>query len=119
MNQNGFALITGTSGGLGRSLPAELAGRHHNLILVAHPIEPHGAFASELRQSKPITVLVSESDLCRPGAGNDRPHSLPAVMSPAKTRQFVSAALTNLTNVVFRPVQRLREPPYSHWDKLG
>jgi short-subunit dehydrogenase len=100
MNQNGFALITGPSGGLG-IFARELAGRHHNLILVAHPIEPHGAFASELLQSKPITVLVSESDLCRPGAGNDRPHSLPAVMSSAKTRQFVSGALTNLANVAF------------------
>ena len=70
MNHNGFALITGASGGLGMALARELDGRHHNLILVAHRIEPHGAFASELRQSKPITVLVSESDLCRPGAGN-------------------------------------------------
>jgi short-subunit dehydrogenase len=101
MNQNGFALITGASGGLGMVFARELAGRHHNLILVAHPIEPHGAFASELRQSKPITVLVSESDLCRPGTGNDRPHSLPAMMSSAKTRQFVSGALTNLANVAF------------------
>jgi hypothetical protein len=43
MNQKGFAVITGFA--------RELAGRHHNLVLAAHPIEPLGAFASALRQS--------------------------------------------------------------------
>jgi hypothetical protein len=46
MNQKGFAVITGASGGLGMAFARELAGRHHN-----HPIEPLGAFASALRQS--------------------------------------------------------------------
>lgn len=54
MNHDGFALITGASGGLGMALARELDGRHHNLILVAHPIEPHDAFASELRPRSDI-----------------------------------------------------------------
>jgi uncharacterized protein len=69
MNQKGFALITGASRGLGMAFARELAERHHNLVLIARAIEPLQALASELRHSNPITVLVIESDLCRPGAG--------------------------------------------------
>ena len=69
MNHKSFALITGASRGLGMAFARELAERHHNLVLVARSIEPLQALASELRQSNPITVLVCESDLCRPCAG--------------------------------------------------
>ena len=69
MNQEGFALITDASRGLGMAFAREIAERHYNLVLVARSGEPPQELASELRQSNPITVHVYENDLCRPGAG--------------------------------------------------
>ena len=66
MNQEGFAVITGASRGLGMAFARELADRQHNLVLVARSIESLQALASELRKSNPITVVVCEIDLCRP-----------------------------------------------------
>ena len=68
MNHNGFALITGASRGLGMAFARELAERHHNLVLVARSLEPLDALASELRRSKPVSVIAIPIDLSCPGA---------------------------------------------------
>jgi short-subunit dehydrogenase len=69
MKQDGFALITGASRGLGMAFARALAGRHYNLVLVARSQEPLRAFASELRRSTPASVIDIQVDLSTPGAG--------------------------------------------------
>src|SRR3979490_1824275 len=58
MKQDGFALITGASRGLGMAFARALAERHCNLVLVARSPEPLHAFAHELRRSNPVSVLT-------------------------------------------------------------
>jgi short-subunit dehydrogenase len=69
MKNDGFALITGASRGLGMSFARALAERHCNLVLVARSAEPLHAFANELRRSHPVPVIAIQVDLSSPGAG--------------------------------------------------
>jgi hypothetical protein len=69
MKNDGFALITGASRGLGMSFARALAERHCNLVLVARSAEPLHAFANELRRSHPVSVIAIQVDLSSPGAG--------------------------------------------------
>jgi short-subunit dehydrogenase len=69
MKNDGFALITGASRGLGMSFARALAERHCNLVLVARSAEPLHAFANELRRSHPVAVIAIQVDLSSPGAG--------------------------------------------------
>ena len=69
MKNDGFALITGASRGLGMAFARALAGHHYNLVLVARSPEPLHAFASELRRSTPASVIDIQVDLSTPGAG--------------------------------------------------
>ena len=69
MKQDGFALITGASRGLGMAFARALAERHHNLVLVARSPEPLHAFASELRRSHAVSVIAAQADLSSCGAG--------------------------------------------------
>src|SRR6266403_1284517 len=56
MKNDGFALITGASRGLGMAFARALAERHCNLVLVARSAEPLHALANELRRSTPISI---------------------------------------------------------------
>jgi uncharacterized protein len=69
MKDEGFALITGASRGLGMAFARALAERHCNLVLVARSPEPLHALASELRRSSSVSVLAIQVDLSSPGAG--------------------------------------------------
>jgi short-subunit dehydrogenase len=69
MKQDGFALITGASRGLGMAFARALAERHCNLVLVARSSEPLHAFANELRRSNPVSVVAIQVDLSSHGAG--------------------------------------------------
>jgi hypothetical protein len=69
MKNDGFALITGASRGLGMAFARALAERHCNLVLVARSAEPLHAFAYELRRSTPVSVVAIQADLSTPGAG--------------------------------------------------
>src|SRR5260370_8458958 len=69
MKNDGFALITGASRGLGMAFARALAERHCNLVLVARSPEPLHAFADELRRSNPVSVITIHVDLSSPGAG--------------------------------------------------
>jgi short-subunit dehydrogenase len=69
MKENGFALITGASRGLGMAFARELVARRHNVLLVARSAGPLRAFASDLRRSNPVSVIAIEVDLSFPGAG--------------------------------------------------
>jgi len=71
MRNDGFALITGASRGLGMAFARELAERRHNLVLVARSPQPLQAFASELRRSYPVSVIALEADLAVPGAAHN------------------------------------------------
>jgi uncharacterized protein len=68
-NHNNYALVTGASRGLGMEFARALARRHCNLVLVARSAEPLHTFATELRQSNPISVIAIQLDLSTPGAG--------------------------------------------------
>jgi short-subunit dehydrogenase len=68
MKNDGFALITGASRGLGMEFARALAERHYNLVLVARSAEPLHAFADELRRSAPVAVVAIQVDLSAPGA---------------------------------------------------
>jgi short-subunit dehydrogenase len=69
MKNEGYALVTGASRGLGMEFARALAERHYNLVLVARSAEPLHALASELRRSAPVSVVAIELDLSTPGAG--------------------------------------------------
>jgi uncharacterized protein len=68
MKNDGYALITGASRGLGMAFARALAQRHCNLVLVARSPEPLHALASELRRSAPISVIAIQLDLSASGA---------------------------------------------------
>ena len=68
MNDEGFALITGASRGLGMAFARALAERHCNLVLVARSAEPLHALANELRRSTSVSVIAIQVDLSFPGA---------------------------------------------------
>jgi short-subunit dehydrogenase len=69
MKNDGFALITGASRGLGMAFARALAERHSNLVLVARSSEPLHAFANELRRANPVSVIAIQVDLSSSGAG--------------------------------------------------
>src|SRR5260370_15755887 len=69
MKNDGFALITGASRGLGMALARALAQRHCNLVLVARSVEPLHAFANELRRAHPLCVVAIQVDLSTAGPG--------------------------------------------------
>jgi short-subunit dehydrogenase len=69
MKNDGFALITGASRGLGMEFARALAKRHYNLVLVARSAEPLHAFAAELRRTVPVAVVAIQVDLSACGAG--------------------------------------------------
>src|ERR1700739_3073633 len=69
MKNDGFALITGASRGLGMAFARALAERHCNLVLVARTTEPLHAFANELRRAHPVSVVAIQVDLSTAGAG--------------------------------------------------
>src|SRR5712692_7738218 len=67
MKNDGFALITGASRGLGMAFARALAQRHCNLVLVARSPEPLHAFANELRRAHPVSVVAIQVDLSNAG----------------------------------------------------
>src|SRR5229473_1105305 len=67
MKNDGFALITGASRGLGMAFARALAQRHCNLVLVARSPEPLHAFADELRRAHPVSVVAIQVDLSSAG----------------------------------------------------
>jgi len=58
-----FALITGASKGLGKSLAEELARRKHNLILASLPQQDLEKFSEELADRYKVKVKFYETDL--------------------------------------------------------
>ena len=69
MKNNGYALITGASRGLGMAFARALAERHCSLVLVARSPEPLRTFANELRRAHPVSVVAIQVDLSTAGAG--------------------------------------------------
>lgn len=66
-----YALVTGASKGIGRSIANELASRHWNLLLVSLPKDGLEDYACELKQTYGIQVLTYSTDLTENEATQD------------------------------------------------
>jgi len=69
MKNDGYALITGASRGLGMAFARGLARRYCNLVLVARSPEPLLSLANDLRRANPVSVVAIQVDLSTAGAG--------------------------------------------------
>ncbi|HUW93816.1 MAG TPA: SDR family NAD(P)-dependent oxidoreductase [Bacteroidales bacterium] len=61
-----YALITGASAGLGKAIATELAGRGHNLVLVALPDTGLEGFCGKLSENHGIAAHCLEADMTLP-----------------------------------------------------
>lgn len=74
--QNGVALITGASSGIGACFAGELAARGHGLVLVARRKERLDALAEELRATHGVLVETIAADLAKPASRGRLPGTI-------------------------------------------
>lgn len=61
-----YAVITGASAGLGKAIAGELAGRGHNLVLIALPGTGLSEVCTGLEKAHNIVAHCFEADMCEP-----------------------------------------------------
>lgn len=61
-----YAIVTGASSGLGKAIAGELAGRGHNLVLIALPGTGLREVCSGLEKVHNIVTYCFEADMCEP-----------------------------------------------------
>ena len=66
--QQGWALITGASSGIGRAYAAEMASRGYNIVIVSNEREAIQQVGAELRQQYGAEVYACYQDLAIPHA---------------------------------------------------
>ncbi len=66
-----YALVTGSSSGIGRCYARELASRGYNIIAVSNQPDELEASAAELRHDYHVEAHAIECDLSRPEAANE------------------------------------------------
>jgi short-subunit dehydrogenase len=66
-----YAVVTGSSRGIGRRFAHALAARSRDLVLVARPSDDLDQLADELRAEHDVTVVVVAADLAEPGAAGE------------------------------------------------
>jgi len=88
MQNNGYALITGASAGLGSCFAQQLAGQGWPLILVARRTDRLQQLAQQLQQKYGIDAHVITADLAQPGAAQ-------AIYQYCQKQQWPVAMLIN------------------------
>ena len=86
--QQGWALITGASSGIGRAYAAEMASRGYNIVIVSNEREAIQQVGAELRQQYGVEVYARYQDLAIP-------HAAEILFQDCQEKQLVIDVLIN------------------------
>jgi short-subunit dehydrogenase len=115
--KNTYALITGASSGIGRSIAFELAQKGHNLVLVALPETGLIGIAATLEKRYRVKVHIYETDLIRPGTAENlhrycTEHRLPINIL------VNNAGMSCHNSFAHTPIEEIRKVMYLNMDSL-
>ena len=100
--QQGWALITGASSGIGRAYAAEMASRGYNIVIVSNEREAIQQVGAELRQQYGVEVYARYQDLAIP-------HAAEILFQDCQEKQLVIDVLINNAGMFY--FQEIVEEP--------
>ena len=100
--QQGWALITGASSGIGRAYAAEMASRGYNIVIVSNEREAIQQVGAELRQQYGVEVYARSQDLAIP-------HAAEILFQDCQEKQLVIDVLINNAGMFY--FQEIVEEP--------
>ena len=98
MQSNGFALVTGASGGIGLEFARQLAAQGWNLMLAARRFVALKELATELERAYGIQAIPLQADLSLPGAAEE-------LFTAATARGPVGILVNNAGIGIFWPLR--------------